>query len=123
MQDAEITIGDNCGLSGTVICSAVGISIGERCLFGADVVIADTDFHPISPAENRRGAPIPRPRSADRVRIGNDVFIGAGAHILKGVTIGNGAVIGARSVVTGDVPNMTIFAGNPARSVGTVETA
>lgn len=121
LAGAEVSIGSDCGLSGTVICAASRIEIGERCLFGADVTIADTDFHPVSPARNRRRAPIPTPGSADRVQIGNDVFIGAGAQILKGVTIGDGAVIGAMSVVVHNVPNCAVYAGNPARSIGTVD--
>ena len=49
--------------------------------------------------------------------IGNDVWIGAGAHILRGVTIGDGAVVGANSVVTKDIPPYEIWAGVPARFV------
>ena len=57
------------------------------------------------------------PSSKGDVRIGNDVWIGMGALILSGVTIGDGAVIAARAVVSGDVPPYAIVAGNPARVV------
>ena len=57
------------------------------------------------------------PRSKGDVTIGNDVWIGAEAVILSGVTIADGAVVGARSVVTRDVPAYTLVAGNPARTV------
>ncbi|MFD3811653.1 acyltransferase [Rhodococcus sp. NPDC058639] len=117
---ASIEIGHNVGLSGTVICSASSVSIGDNCLIGADVTIADTDFHPISPATGRRNAPLPGARTEDRICIGSDVFIGAGTHVLKGVRIGSGAVVGTRSVVTRDIPPMTIAAGNPARPIGRV---
>ncbi|WP_010076466.1 CatB-related O-acetyltransferase [Clostridium cellulovorans] len=55
--------------------------------------------------------------ASDECEIGNDVWIGAGANILRGVTIGNGAVIGASSVVTKDVPPYAIVVGNPAKIV------
>jgi acetyltransferase-like isoleucine patch superfamily enzyme len=113
---AHISIGRDTGLSGTTICSAIGIMIGERCLIGADVLIADTDFHQLSP-ENRRYAPIPQATEADKIYIGDDVFVGAKSLILKGVSIGDGSVIGAGSVVTKDVDPNTIVAGNPARLI------
>lgn len=52
------------------------------------------------------------------VYIGNDAWIGFNSAILKGVTIGKGAIVGAHSVVTHDVPDYTIVAGNPARKIG-----
>ena len=55
------------------------------------------------------------------VMIGDDVFVGYRALVLPGVTIGDGAVIGAGAVVTRDVEARTVVAGNPARSLGTVE--
>ena len=51
--DAELTIGNDVGLSGTVVCAATRVTIGDNCLIGANVTIADTDFHPLA-AENRR---------------------------------------------------------------------
>jgi maltose O-acetyltransferase len=51
------------------------------------------------------------------VRIGNNVWIGSGAVILKGVTIGDRAVVGARAVITSDVPSDVVMAGNPARII------
>jgi acetyltransferase-like isoleucine patch superfamily enzyme len=66
-----------------------------------------------SPADASHAATSP-------VTIGSDVFIGGRSIILKGVQIGQGAVIGAGSIVTKDVPEWNIVAGNPARSVGSV---
>lgn len=120
---ASISIGPDTGLSGTVICAAISVTIGANCLIGSDVTIADTNFHPIRPAAGRRHAPIPSPNPEDAVSIESDVFIGAGCHILKGVVIGHGSVIGARSVVVDDIPAMSIAVGNPARVVGTVTSA
>lgn len=119
---ASIAIATDVGLSGTTICAAIGIEIGEGTLIGADATIVDTDFHPVHAFE-RRYLPMPSARDLDRVCIGRDVFVGAGAVVLKGVTIGDGAVIGARSVVTKNVPAGMIAAGNPASIVGQVAKA
>jgi acetyltransferase-like isoleucine patch superfamily enzyme len=114
LPGARLTIGDDCGLSGTVICAAQSITIGRRCLFGADVMVVDTDFHPVAPAQGRRNAPLERAARA-AVVVGDDVFIGARSIILKGVTIGAGAVVGAGSVVVSDIPSNAVAAGSPAR--------
>ncbi|MDZ7677395.1 MAG: acyltransferase [Acidimicrobiales bacterium] len=115
---AQISIGAGTGLSGVSLCSVRSIEIGNNCLIGADVMIADTDFHAISPIRHRH-APKPLGSLNDRVRIGSNVFIGARSIVLKGVSIGDDAVIGAGSVVTGDVPSGAIAAGSPAKVVGT----
>lgn len=115
LSGAQISIGDESGLSGTTICAANSVRIGNRCLIGADVLIADTDFHPLA-AENRRykGA---SEAASKPVVIEDDVFVGARSIVLKGVTIGKGSVIGAGSVVTTDIPQFTVAAGNPARVI------
>lgn len=109
---ARITIGDDCGITGSAICSAKAVTIGPGALIGADVMIFDTDFHPID-SQERRYAQLPV-ANARPVTIGTNVFIGTRAIVCKGVTIGNNAVIGAGSVVTHDVPDDTIVGGNPA---------
>ena len=92
-KKARIHIGNNVGISGASLVAASFISIGDRTLIGGGVGIWDTDFHPLNSIERRnhqtRGA-----RSAPIV-IKEDVFVGSRALILKGVTIGKGAVIGA----------------------------
>jgi acetyltransferase-like isoleucine patch superfamily enzyme len=113
---ATIEIGDDTGLSGTSICAASHISIGKGCLIGANVTITDTDFHAIKP-ESRRYNNRPEDIAAIPVHIGNNVFLGAGVIVLKGVTIGDNSVIGAGSVVTSNIPDNYIAAGNPARSL------
>jgi len=115
---AEIQIGDDVGASGVVICAAVAVRVGARCLIGAEVKIVDIDFHAIEPVGRRYGSGGVINSSA--VHIEDDVFIGAGAMVLKGVTIGAGSVIAAGSVVTRDVPPMSIAAGIPARVIGSV---
>ncbi len=111
---ALLTIGDDFGITGGSIVCALRVTIGDRVMVGADTVITDTDFHPIDPA-HRRAQPSDGARAP--VVIGDDVFIGMRCLILKGGTIGAGAVIGAGSVVTHDVPPGAVAAGNPARVV------
>lgn len=117
--EAELYIGSGVRISGTTVCAAVKVTIGERCVIGADVIIADTDFHALDPSV--RSSPTDAVSAAYApVTIGPDVFIGGRSIILKGVRIGQGAVIGAGSVVTKDVPERMIAAGNPARIIGPV---
>ena len=120
LPGAEIVIGAGTGISGGAICAATSVQIGAGCLFGANVTVVDTDFHPIS-SPTRATDPIPTPRPEDRVVIGDNVFVGTGATILKGVSIGDNCVIGAGAVVTRSCEPGTIVAGNPARQVGVVD--
>lgn len=92
------------------------IIVGKHCLFASMVQIADYDGHPLDAERRRAGEPSP-PESVRPVVIGNDVWIGTGAVILKGVTVGDRSVIAARAVVTRDVPPDAVVAGNPARVV------
>lgn len=115
-KGARIEIGHDSGLSGTSICSTKSISIGSGCLMGANVVIADTDFHPILSIHRRYDKDIPD-SGMQSIEIERNVFIGESAHILKGSKIGENSVIGAGSVVTGHIPANSIWAGNPARHI------
>lgn len=119
---ANLTIGADSGISGAAICAAQSIEIGSRVLLGADVRIFDTDFHALSP-DNRRYNENPDSIPASPVRIGDNVFVGTGAIILRGTTIGENSVIGAGSVVKGNVPPNVIAAGNPARVVRPLDGA
>lgn len=114
--DAEISIGADSGLSGTVICAALSVKIGAECLIGADVQVYDTDFHSLR-AANRRHNDNPEQIAAAAVIIEDNVFIGAGSKILKGVRIGRNSVIGAGSIVSKDIPPNSIAAGNPAKVI------
>jgi len=115
----HISIGADTGVSGATICSAAGVTIGERCLIGADVKIFDTDFHNHEPEGRRYANPdwaaISRP-----VVIEDDVFIGTNSIISKGAHIGRGSIIAAGSIVTGAIPPMSIAAGSPAKVVRTL---
>lgn len=117
--DARISIGQDTGLSGVVICSADTVKIGKQCLFGADVLVADTDFHPLAPT-NRRFEKLDKVFAAPVV-IGDNVFIGTRSMILKGVTIGADSVIGAGSLVVSDIPSGVVAGGVPARVLRAIE--
>ena len=106
-KKARLEIGDNCGLSGTVIGCFKEVIIGNNVKIGANVLITDSDWHPEDP---RSGKP-------ESVHIGNNVWIGTGAVILKGVTIGENSLIGASSVVVQNIPEDVIAAGNPCKVI------
>ncbi len=97
---------------GCVFLDVVAIEIGDLCQIGSGVQILTAD-HPRDPALRRQGY-----ESGVPVRIGENVWIGSGAIILPGLTIGDDAIIGAGSVVTRDVPPGTTVVGNPARTCG-----
>lgn len=97
-----------------------GIDIGRQCLLAGGIVIQDNDGHPIDAVARRAGEPAPESAVA-AVTIGDGVWIGRRAMILKGVTLGENAIVGAGSVVVHDVPANTIVAGNPARIIRTLE--
>jgi len=100
-----------------VILDVAPVTIGDHVLLGPAVQIY-TATHPLDAAERRSGI-----EGAKPIVIGNDVWIGGGAIVMPGVTIGDRAVIGAGSVVTKDVPADTIVAGNPARVIRKIEAA
>ncbi|CAK9779564.1 unnamed protein product [Cutaneotrichosporon oleaginosum] len=89
------------------------IHIGDRTMIAANTQIY-TPSHPILP-EERNG--LRGPEWAKPIRIGDDCWIGGGVIICPGVTIGNGVTVGAGSVVTKDVPERVVVAGNPARVI------
>ncbi len=111
-NNGHIIIGNHCGISNTAIVSDSMVSIGNYTNVGSGTIIYDTDFHPIDVAERMNGYTGTKTKP---VKIGDKVFIGGHCIILKGVTIGDGAVIGAGSVVTKDIPANEIWAGNPAK--------
>jgi acetyltransferase-like isoleucine patch superfamily enzyme len=122
----RVDVGDGTLLVGAVFMCAERIEIGARVVVSYQVTIADSDFHPVDRATRRDDAianapgapPHSRPRIESRpVVIEDDVWIGIGAIVLKGVRVGRGARVGAGAVVTRDVPAGATLAGNPARIV------
>lgn len=97
---------------GCVVLDVAMVEIGELTQIASGVQILAAD-HPRDPEQRRAGLEFGRP-----VRIGANCWIGAGALILPGVTVGNDAIIGAGAVVTRDVPPGATAIGNPARILG-----
>ena len=94
-----------------VVLDVAPVTIGSNVLFGPSVQVY-TATHPISAAERRKWL-----ESAKPITIGSDVWLGGGAIVCPGVTIGERSVIGAGSVVTRNVPSDVVAAGNPARVI------
>ena len=113
---ARIELAQGVQLSGTSITArSRTVSIGKDTMVGPNCVITDSDFHAHWPAETRHIEPA---FDLDRdVTIGANVWIGMNSLILKGVTIGDGAIVAAGSVVVRDVPAHAVAAGVPARVV------
>ncbi len=111
VDGGKLTLGHNSYMNESLIQCANSITIGDDCAIAGDVLIQDTDFHPILD-EKGNEKPVSKP-----IVIGNHVWICAKATILKGVTIGDGAIIAAGAVVTKDVPARCVVAGNPAKVV------
>lgn len=92
------------------------VSIGKGCLIANDVIVFDAPGHPVNAPLRRAGASAP-PESVKPVTIADNVWIGQRGIICPGVTVGEGAVVSAGSVVMTDVPPHVIVAGNPARRI------
>ena len=119
-----IEVGDDSILVGAVFMCAEKVSIGKRVVVSYNVTIADSDFHPREPEQRKLDAMANAPAGDKSLRppviarpvvIEDDVWIGIGAIILKGVRLGRGAQIRAGAVVTRDVPAGATMAGNPAQ--------
>lgn len=127
--NGQATIGDFTLLNGALVMAEEKIDIGSHCLISWNVGIADSDFHPLDPAQRLIDAQAVAPFFKDRpprpklktmpVKIYDNVWIGMNAVILKGVTIGENSVVAAGAVVTKSVPANTVVAGNPAVVVKT----
>ncbi|MCW2613088.1 MAG: putative acetyltransferase [Frankiales bacterium] len=107
--------GTNVNGVGTKLLCAQEITIGQWCTFSWDVQVLDNDFHAITVDGVAQPSVAP-------VRIGDRVWVGTRAVVLKGVTIGDGAVVAAGAVVTKDVPAGAVVAGIPAKVVGRADS-
>lgn len=110
-EGGEIIFGDNIRINrGVTLTSYTQIHIGSFTIIGEFASLRDANHG------METGTPMRlQPHTSAPIRIGNDVWIGRGSCILPGITIGDGAVIGANSVVTRDIPPYAIAAGAPAR--------
>jgi acetyltransferase-like isoleucine patch superfamily enzyme len=127
--DARVEIGDFCYFTNAILLAELELRIGSYVMIGWNATIADTDFHPIAPAERVADAvacsPLgkgrPRPEIVRRaVVIEDDVWIGPNATILKGVRLGAGCFVEPGALVARDVPPRARVVGNPAQVVGEV---
>lgn len=117
-KNGRIILRDGVSLSNVGIYSSSQIEIGEYTNIGGGSRICDTDFHSINPEYRVNGnTNVP----TKPIYIGKRVFIGGHCLILKGVTIGDEAVIGGGSVITKSIPSKEIWAGNPAKFVKRIE--
>ena len=123
-ENGRCKVGDFTLLNGALIMAEDKIEIGSHCLVSWNVGIADSDFHPLEPAQRLIDAQALAPYFKNRparpklttapVMIADNVWIGMNAVILKGVTIGENSVVAAGAVVTKNVEPNTVVAGNPA---------
>lgn len=128
-EGGKVSIGDYCYFTNAVLLCELELRIGNYVVIGWNATIADTDFHPLAPAERVADAIACSPLGQGRARpeiakklvvIEDDVWIGPNTAILKGVRIGAGAWIEAGSLVTRDVPPRSRVLGNPAQVIGQV---
>lgn len=123
---ARVSIGDFTLMNGTRIICDTEMHIGDHCLISWNTVFMDSHRLPREIAARRRElellpARTPRHAAAEAparpIRIGSTVWIGFDSCVLPGVTIGEGSIVGARSVVVEDVPPFSVVVGNPARVI------
>ena len=128
-EQGRVEIGDYCYFTNAVLLCELELIIGSYVVIGWNATIADTDFHPIAPAERIADAIACSPLGQGRKRpeipcmpviIEDDVWVGPNVTILKGVRIGTGAFIEAGALVVRDVPARARVCGNPAQIVGEV---
>ncbi len=128
-RQARMSIGNYCYFTNAILLCEEELRIGHYVVMGWNSSIADTDFHPLSPAARIQDAIACSPLGKDRVRpaiasrpvvIEDDVWIGPNVTILKGVRIGAGSFIEAGALVTRSVPPRARVLGNPAQIVGSV---
>lgn len=115
-ETAVIKIGSRTRLNGVGIQCRKEVSIGEDCLIGSAVVM-DNDFHSLKFEERSN----PQAIKTAPVKIEDKVWLAGQCAILKGVTIGEEAVVGFRAVVTQNVASKTVVAGNPAMVVKKID--
>lgn len=123
-SDAKITIGDRCFVGKSLLVAAESITLEDDVIVSWGVTIVDHNSHPLSPEVRSadvgqwvEGAKDWSQVAMSPVRLKRGCWVGFNAVILKGVQIGEGSIVGAGSVVTHDVPDRTVVAGNPAKVI------
>lgn len=109
---ATVVVGSHSRLNGVYVHAQASIRIGKNCVIAAGVNIIDSNGHELLSPNRTTGRDRPEP-----IEIGQNVWIGINAIVLKGTRVGNNSVIGANSVVSGSFPENSLIVGNPARLV------
>lgn len=123
LRNSRLTIGENTGISSSLIFCANSVTIGKNVKIGGGCRIFDTDFHNTKNFKERRTSATDGPKAETRpVTIEDDVFIGTNCIIGKGVTIGSRSIIAAGSVVVKNVPSDEVWGGNPACFIKEIKT-
>jgi len=113
----NVRIGSNCAINHDVfILGQCGIDIGDDVVLSTRVMLIDASLDP-----STFGEPLKRKYNDAPICIGRGAWIGAGTIVLPGVTVGERSVVGAGSVVTRDVPPLSVVAGNPARLIRKID--
>jgi acetyltransferase-like isoleucine patch superfamily enzyme len=110
--DSSIHIGENTWINNNfaAIAEKCSIEIGAYCLIGHDVLIIDSNFHDLNPANRHNRGNV----EVGSVKIADNVFIGSRVVILKNSSVGSGSVIAAGAIVSGTFPSNCLIGGNPA---------
>jgi acetyltransferase-like isoleucine patch superfamily enzyme len=112
-DEAELTIGNHSGFSGTVIGCYSKIELGNNVRCGANTLITDSDWH-VNDSRSSKPAPI---------IIEDNVWLGTNVTVLKGVRIGKNSVIGAGSLVSRDIPENVVAAGSPCKVIRSLDSS
>jgi acetyltransferase-like isoleucine patch superfamily enzyme len=116
IDEGRIQIGNHAAMTACVFSARESIQVGARATIGGNVRIYDHDFHSLNPQDRQDPVLDKQNIRSKPVLIGDDVFIGVNATILKGTRIGDRSIIGAGAIVAGlDIPPDSVVAGNPAR--------
>jgi acetyltransferase-like isoleucine patch superfamily enzyme len=117
-QNAQLTIGNNVGISSSCLWVSDFLKIGNNTKIGANCSIIDTDAHALDYIKRRKDDI--RDIKRKGIEIGEDVFIGTSCIIMKGVIIGSRSIVAAGSVVVKDIPDDEMWGGNPAKFIKSV---
>lgn len=121
IENAQIQIGNNVGISSACLWIQSSLKIGNNVKIGGDCIIMDTDAHSLNYKERRIFQYDLKNTKSSPITIEDDVLIGARCIILKGVKIGKQSIIGSGSIVTKDIPPCCIAAGNPCKVIRYIE--
>jgi len=120
-ENATMTIGDGCGISQCSLICHYSIELQNNVKIGGGTKVYDTDFHSLNASDRLDHKKDMANKKKAKVTLCDNCFIGAGCIILKGVTIGEGAMVAAGSVVTKSIPAWELWGGAPAKFIRKIE--